>query len=58
MYVSQIQHGQLLAFHFFIAFLNPDKVSIFLITDGSSSQSLGPNKMQIRYHGKHCESVE
>ena len=42
MYVLQILHGQLVAFHFFIAFLNPDKVSICLITGGSVSQSLRP----------------
>ena len=42
MYVLQILHGQLLGFHFFIAFVNPDKVSICQITGGISSQSLGP----------------
>ena len=41
-YVLQILHGQLVGFHFFIAFLNSDKVSICLITGGISSQSLGP----------------
>ena len=42
MYVLQILHGQLVGFHFFIAFLNPEKVSICRITDGISSQILGP----------------
>ena len=37
----QILHGQSVGFHIFIAFLNPDKVSISQITVGISSQSLG-----------------
>ena len=41
MYVLQILHGQLVGFHFFIAFLNPGKVSICQITCGISSQILG-----------------
>ena len=42
MYVLQILHGQLVGFHFFIAFSNPGKVSIYRITGGISSQILGP----------------
>ena len=42
MYVLQILQGQSVGFHFFIAFLNPDKVYICKITVAISSQSLGP----------------
>ena len=42
MYGLQNLHRQLVGFHFFIAFLNPDKLSICRITVGISSQSLGP----------------
>ena len=41
-YVLQILHRQLVGFHFLIAFLNPEKVSICQITRGISSQILGP----------------
>ena len=41
-YVLQILQGQSVGFHFFIAFLNPDKASICQITVGISSQSLSP----------------
>ena len=41
-YVLQILHGQLVGFHFLIAFLNPKKVSTCQITCGISSQILGP----------------
>ena len=55
MCVLQILQGQSVAFHFFLAFLNPDKVSISRISVGISSRSLDP---KIPYHGKHYESVE
>ena len=42
MYVLQILHWQLGGFHFFIAFLYPEKVSICQITGGTSSRILGP----------------
>ena len=42
MYVLQILHEQLVGFHFFVAFLNPEKVSTRQITGGISSQILGP----------------
>ena len=43
MYVLQTLHGRLVCFHLFIAFLNPEKVSICRRIAGEiSSQILGP----------------
>ena len=44
MYALQMQdlHGQLVGFHFFIASLNPEKISICRIIGRISSQIVGP----------------
>ena len=54
----QIQHGQLVGFHFLITFLNQVKVSIVKLRVESVPKFQFLNKIQTGYYCKHYESVE
>ena len=54
----QILQEQSVGFQFFIAFLNPDKVSVEFGLESGPKVADSLNQMQNPYHGKHYESVE